>query len=368
MKKWNWQLKDWPNFTYNKERLTKLEADFLHSSGVFFGIHKHLNKQDKESLRVELLSDEALKTSEIEGEILNRDSLQSSIRRNFGLITDRRKIPPSEKGISDVMVDLYKNSADKLNHESLFRWHKMITNGRYDLQDIGRYRTHEDAMQIVSGNIYDSRVHFEAPLSKNVKKEMNDFVDWFNKSEKKLPALTRAGIAHFYFVTIHPFEDGNGRIARALAIKALSQSLNRSILTSLSTIIQKNKRKYYDALQSGNQSIEIGEWLEYFAKTFLESQTHTQNTIEFLIRKTQLYATLRDQLNERQEKILAKMFNAGLEGFKGGLSAENYITITKTSRATATRDLQDLVEKGALIRTGEFKGVRYSLNLKPETK
>lgn len=368
MKKWNWQLKDWPRFTYDSDKLRKFESDFLYSSGTAFGAYKHLNKQDQETLTVELISDEAFKTSEIEGEILNRDSLQSSIRRNFGLTSDRRKIPPTEKGISDVMVDLYKNFADKLTHSSLFEWHKMVTNGRYDLKNIGSYRAHADAMQIISGNIDKPKIHFEAPPSKVVKKEMNQFVNWFNDSAESgknpLPPLIRAGIVHSYFVTIHPFEDGNGRMARALAIKALSQSLRQPILTSLSTVIQKNKRKYYDALQTANKNNNITKWLEYFSQTFLESQNHTQRSIEFLIQKAKIYESLRDRLNERQEKVLARMFSDGLEGFKDGLRAENYIKITKTSQPTATRDLQDLVEKKALTKTGTLKKTRYFLNIK----
>ena len=363
--KWNWQKKDWPKFTYQKTEIEKFEKDFLYASGLDFGVYKHLTATDQETLRIELVSNEALLTSEIEGEILNRDSLQSSIRRNFGLATDHRKIPPAEKGIADIMTDLYKNFAKKLTHENLFEWHEMLTNGRRDLKNIGKYRTYDDPMQIVSGRLDEPKIHFEAPPSKSVKKEMNDFVAWFNESKNSPPPLTRAAIAHLYFISIHPFEDGNGRIARALTIKALSQSLNRPLLTSLSTIIQSNRKKYYDALEAGNKSNEITNWLIYFAKTFLESQSYTQSSIEFLITKTKLYESLRDQLNQRQEKVLKRMFEKGINGFEGGLSAENYIAITKTSRPTATRDLQDLVEKKALVRSGNLKGTRYYLNLEP---
>ena len=243
----------------------------------------------------------------------------------------------------------------------------MLTNGRRDLQDIDRYRTHDDAMQIVSGNLFEPKVHYEAPPSSIVKKEMSDFIDWFNDSvatgKNPLPALTRAGIAYHYFVSIHPFEDGNGRIARALSIKALSQSINQPILTSLSTIIQNNKKKYYDSLEENSKTNEITKWLIYFAETFLESQNHTQKLIEFLINKAKIYQSLQGQVNERQEKILALMFREGFSGFKGGLSAQNYIAITKTSQSTATRDLQDLVDKNAFIKTVEFKSTRYFLNI-----
>ena len=361
--RWNWQQKDWPNFHYKKQEIEKLEAEFLYVSGFSFGAYQHLNQQDQENLTIELISDEALKTSEIEGEALNRDSLQSSIRRNFGLTFDNRKIPAAEKGIADMMTDLYKNFDDKLTHKTLFKWHKMLTNGRNDLQNIGKYRSHDDPMQIVSGKIYEPKIHFEAPPSKIIKKEMDEFISWFNGS-KSLAPLTRAAIAHLYFVSIHPFEDGNGRIARALSIKAASQSIKQPLLTSLSTIVQKNRKKYYDSLESNSYNNEITNWLIYFSKTFLESQNYTQKLIEFILQKAKLYEALQDQLNERQDKVLKRIFLEGLDGFEGGLSAENYIKITKTSKATATRDLQDLVEKKGLIKTGELKGTRYFLNIK----
>jgi Fic family protein len=202
-----------------------------------------------------------------------------------------------------------------------------------------------------------------------MEKEMEGFVNWFNDTARgntALPALTRAGIAHLYFVTIHPFEDGNGRIARALAQKVLSQALGQPTLIALSQTIQKNRKSYYEALQRAGRDNEITAWLVYFTDTILAAQETTQRMIDFLIQKTKLYDKVKDQLNERQEKALTRIFSEGLDGFKGGLSAENYISITGAARATATRDLQDLVEKGILIRTGALKSTRYHLNI--ETK
>ena len=367
MTTWNWQKKDWPDFTFDALELSKMERDFLYSSGALFAVYQHLDLPDIESMRIQIIADEALKTSEIEGEILNRDSLQSSIRRNFGLKTDHKKIPPAEQGIAAMMVDLYKNFSEKLTHEALFQWHKMLMNDRSDLDYIGKYRTHKEAMQVVSNNMYDAQVHFEAPPSSRMKSEMNKFISWFNDSapngKSPLPALTRAGIAHFYFVMIHPFEDGNGRIGRSLAIKALSQSLNQPLLTSLSTIIQKHKKKYYDTLETNNKNNEITSYLKYFSETFLESQDYTRKLIDFLIAKTKLYQACIEFLNERQEKTLERIFREGIEGFEGGLSAEKYLAITKTSRATATRDLQELLELKVLKKTGEGRWTRYFLNL-----
>ncbi len=162
---WNWQQEDWPEFRYDASKLDAFEAAFLRQSGVFSGAVKHVGDEDRQQLTVELISDEALKTSEIEGEFLNRDSLQSSIRRNFGLASDNRKIPPAEQGISQMMVDLYRHFDAPLTDKLLFHWHEMLMNGRRDMKDIGRYRTDESPMQVVSGPLHAPKVHFEAPPS-----------------------------------------------------------------------------------------------------------------------------------------------------------------------------------------------------------
>jgi Fic family protein len=369
-KRWNWQQSDWPRFRFDKRALEEREAKFLLQSGLLLGALLHMRDDDKSALTVDLISNEALKTSEIEGEYLNRESVQSSIRRNFGLATHARRIPAAEQGIADMMVDLYRSFAEPLTHETMFRWHGMLTAGRRDLKNIAAYRTHDEPMQIVSGPIGNEKVHFEAPPSSEMEKEMNAFVSWFNdtgpRGNAALPPLTRASIAHLYFVTIHPFEDGNGRIARALAEKVLSQALGQPTLIALSQTIQKNQKSYYEALQRSNRNNEITAWLLYFADTVLQGQDTTHRMIDFLIQKTKLYDKVSGQLNERQEKALARIFREGLEGFKGGLSAENYISITGAARATATRDLQDLVDKGVLLRTGALKSTRYHLNI--ETK
>jgi len=365
--KWNWQQNDWPEFRYDASALIKLESRFLRQSGMLQGTLKHIGEDDKIRLTIDLMSTEAINTSEIEGEILNRDSVQSSIRRNFGLDTDNRRIPPAEQGIAEMMVDLYRTFDEPVSHSKLFTWHKMLTSGRRDLIDIGRYRTHEDAMQVVSDVLHEPKIHFEAPPSKGMNSEMEKFIDWFNgcapDAKNPLPALTRAGIAHLYFVCVHPFEDGNGRIGRAISEIALSQFLGQPTLLALSYTIQNAKKAYYRNLELSNKDLEITDWLQYFAETVLEAQSYSQRLIDFLIAKIHFYDRLRDQLNERQDKVVARMFKEGLEGFKGGLNADNYISITETSRATATRDLQDLVENGALLRTGERKHTRYWLNI-----
>jgi len=365
--KWNWEHPNWPAFEYDDAPLASLEDRFLTSSGILLGSYKHLDNDEKMELTAELMSEDALKTSEIEGEFLNRDSIQSSIRRQFGLQSDPRTVPPSEQGIAEMSVQVYKTWDEPLSSETLFKWHTMLASGRTDLKDVGCYRTSDDPIQVVSGPVGRQRVHFEGPPSAKVIKEMDRYIEWFRKTapkgEESLPALTRAGIAHVYFESIHPFEDGNGRVGRAISEKSLSQSIGQPTLVALARTIEARRKAYYAALERVNRGLDITEWLCYFAETILEAQAYTIRCVEFLIEKARFYDRLGSDLNLRQQKVLARMFAEGLEGFKGGLSAENYISITRTSASTATRDLQDLVAKGALRRTGERRYSRYHLDI-----
>ena len=362
---WNWEQNSWPDFTYQPEPLRELEEQLLVGSGMLSGAFKHLDEQDASHIRVEIISNEAIKTSEIEGEYLDRDSVQSSIRRHFGLQTDAAQAPPAEQGVADMMLDLYRRFQEPITHDLLYGWHRMLMSGRNDLADIGCYRTGN--VQVVSGPVYNRRVHFEAPFPERVMPEMKGFIQWFNSTSANgktaLPALTRAGIAHLRFVCIHPFEDGNGRIGRAVAEKALAQCLGKPTLIALSADIEKHREAYYDALGKTNKDNEITDFLLYFARTILQAQEDSLSQIEFLIEKAKMFDRLRGMLNQRQEKALLRIFREGPAGFTGGLTAQNYISITKATRPTATRDLTDLVSKGALIRKGERKHTRYYLNL-----
>lgn len=364
---WNWERAGWPYFSYDSKVLEPLERQFLLQSGEFVGACKHMGANDQELLKIELISEEAVKTSEIEGEILDRDSVQSSLRRQFGLGEEAPGVTPAERGISKMMVDLYQNFAAPLTDKTMFDWHAMLLAGNREIKVIGGYRTHTDAMQVVSGPMEKRTVHFEAPPSVRIPHEMKSFVAWFNDTapggKTPLPALTRAALVHLYFVCIHPFEDGNGRIGRALAEKSLAQNLGQPSLIALAYTIEHKRKDYYSALEGNNKDLEITGWMKYFASTILDAQNTTIKRVDFYVTKARFYERYRDALNERQSKVVARIFRQGIDGFEGGLSAENYIGISKTSRATATRDLQDLVEKGALIRTGELRHTRYFLNL-----
>ena len=362
---WNWRQPGWPNFSWDAVRRRKADEHFLIGTGVFAGTVKHLSASDQEQLTVEAISMEAVTTSEIEGEILDRTSVQSSIRRQFGLATDSRRVPAAEQGISEMMVDLYRSFGEPLSEDMLFSWHRLLFRDRGGLRDVGCYRTGHEAMEVVSGPIHAPRVHFEAPPSSRVPEEMARFVTWFNRTapagSKPLPALTRAGIAHLYFESIHPFEDGNGRIGRAIAEKALAQSFGQPTLIALAATILSRRKAYYAALEAANKGNEVTAWLSWFAGIVIEAQRRTTARVEFLIEKTRLLDRLRGQLNPRQEKALVRLLREGPEGVKGGLSAGNYVTITGASPASATRDLADLVDKGALFRVSERRHARYHI-------
>ena len=363
--RWNWQDPDWPNFRFNPTKLAAREGLFLRQSGVVVGTVRHVPDEERMLLVIELMSTEALKTSEIEGEILDRESVQSSLRRQFGLRGDTRRAPPAEEGIAQMLGELYSRWSDPLDDATLFRWHRWLMQERTDLRAVGEYRKHPEPMQVVSGRVEAPKIHFEAPPSETVAAEMTRFHRWFNATsptaENPQPALARAGLAHLYFESIHPFEDGNGRIGRAIAEKALAQAAGQPSLTALSLFLERRSKDYYAQLEKANKTLEIEPWLEWFANLVLAAQAHTLHGLDFLLANVRLMDRLRGQLNARQEKALSRLMRAGVDGFVGGLSASKYMALTGAPAATARRDLGHLVELGGLRRTGQLKGTRYWL-------
>jgi Fic family protein len=361
---WNWQLPDWPNFKYNKELIRSTEKEFLLRVGGSAAFLKKVEKNEYDQFLVEILSQEGFESSKIEGELLDRERLQSSIKKNFGLTTANIKENKKEKGMAELLHDVYQTYADELNHEMLWRWHSILFKGNNKFEEVGQYRTQSEPMQIVSGRYDRQRVYFVAPPSDSVYEEMEIFIKWCNSSKNTEMVLGRAAIAHVYFESIHPFEDGNGRIGRILVEKILSQELGRPALIAISQTLEKNKKEYYTQLEGCNKSLEASRWVEFFAKAVLESEKNAMKLLNFLMEKSRIFETLRDKINPRQEKVLLKLFESGPEGFVGGFSSEKYISITKTSRATATRDLSELVELNILTKTGKLRQTRYWLNIK----
>lgn len=364
---WNWQLSEWPQFARDRQKLAAREARFLEQSGVLIGASRHISDDDRISLSVSVMSMEAIDTSQIEGETLDRESVQSSIQRALGLKASQRTAQPAESGIAEMMVDLLQTTGDPVSDTMLHRWHEKMLSGRRDLQNIGAYRSHDEPMQIISGASYAPKVHFEAPPTSAVPDQMTAFIGWFNSTApsgaEPLMPIERAGLAHLWFECIHPYEDGNGRIGRAISEKALAQGRQRPVFTSLAGALLRHRKDYYLELELASRTLNADRWLDWFADIALEAQDRSRRQVDFMLAKTRLFDRLEGQLNERQEKALLRMFAEGIDGFRGGLSAKNYMTITGAPTATATRDLADMVKKGALIRQGELKATRYFLNL-----
>ncbi|WP_199556456.1 Fic family protein [Sandaracinobacteroides hominis] len=365
--RWNWQQPDWPQFTYDAEALRLQEQQFLKGAGIVLGAMAHLDGEDRQGLMIAMIAEEAVDSSAIEGEFLDRASVQSSVAQHLGIKADVRRASAAEAGAAQLMALLYRSYATPLSEEVLCQWHATLLNGRRDLKDVGAYRTHADPMQIVSGAVYAPKVHFEAPPSERVPDEMASFIRWFNESgpagPRPVSALARAGIAHLWFETIHPFEDGNGRLGRALAEKALAQSVDAPVVTALAQTIQRNRKAYYEQLHRASLSNVTDGWLGWFATAVLAAQERSRRSVEFIIAKARLLDRLAGRINARQERALLRMFAEGIDGFKGGLSASNYRTITDATSATATRDLAELVEMGALRKQGQLRYTRYHLEL-----
>ncbi len=359
---WNWDFPDWPKFTYNNDQIASKDKQFFLELGKSSALLKTIDKPDYQKFVIEILSTEGIESSKIENEILDRESLQSSIRQHLGLKTpslDRNK----ESGMAKLIYHVYESFNQPLTHEMIGQWHYELFNDHSHIETIGKYRTHTEPMQIVSSRYDFRKVFFEAPPSDKVHDEMTSFINWFNSKEHHESLLGRTSIAHVYFESIHPFEDGNGRIGRLLVEKMLSESVGRPVLIAVSKTLEQHKKEYYAALEHCNRSLNATLWVDYFSNAILQAQEESMELLYFLIAKAKMFTMLQGQINQRQEKVLLRMFAEGKPGFKGGLSAENYIAITKTSKATATRDLSDLVEKLALLKTGELRHTRYFLNL-----
>lgn len=364
---YNWQQSNWPHFKYNLKDIEDILFAFAERVGRVGGLLEGLPEDDRNEAMIDIMVAEAIKTSEIEGEYLSRQDVLSSIRNNLGLGHAPQSHDKRAEGIAQLMIDVRNSYAEKLTQKKLFSWHAMVMKGTKRVK-AGTWRTHKEPMQVISGPIGKEKIHFEAPPSKTVPKEMTAFFKWFNetgpggKAEIK-KAVVRSAIAHLYFETIHPFEDGNGRVGRALSEKALSQGMGRPVLMSLSKTIEANKKDYYDALKEGQRSNEITSWIAYFSNLVLTAQIQAEEEIDFTLRKTKFFDKFQNDLNERQVKVIKRMLEEGLKGFTGGMSAKKYIAITQTSKPTATRDLQDLVEKGIFKTSGGGRSTRYEINV-----
>ena len=365
---YNWQQKNWPRFSYNLQEIEDLLFAFAEETGHLTGFLKSMPEDMQQEAIINMMVAEAIKTSEIEGEYFSREDVVSSIRNNLGINETPAKIKDKKaQGAGQLMVEVRNTFEAPLTEEVLFNWHQILMN-QYTKINVGEWRSHKEPMQVISGAIGKEKIHFEAPPSSNVAHEMQQFIKWFNDTApgataaiKKAPV--RSAIAHIYFESIHPFEDGNGRIGRAIAEKALSQTIGRPVLLSLSQTIEADKKPYYTALENGQLSNELTCWVKYFVGIILTAQLQAKELIAFTLKKTKFFDQFKEELNGRQLKAIRRMLEEP-GGFKGAMTANKYISITKTSKATATRDLQLLVNLGVVEVVGGGRSTNYHLKMR----
>lgn len=361
------QLKEWPDFQWNRERISTLLAEVRYRQGRLLGHMEGLGFRLKEEATLQTLTMDVLKSSEIEGEILNPDQVRSSIARRLGM--DVAGLVPSDRnveGVVEMMLDATQQYTMPLTDERLFGWHaSLFPTGRSGMHKIvvGGWRDNakNDPMQVVSGAMGREKVHFQAPDADLLDKEMSQFLDWFNTEERLDPVL-KAAIAHLWFVTIHPFDDGNGRITRAITDMQLSRADgSRQRFYSMSAQIRIERNSYYDILErTQKDTLDITAWLDWFLTCLNRAITATDDTLAAVIRKARFWENPAAQsINERQRLMLNKL----LDGFHGKLTSSKWATIAKCSQDTASRDIQDLIERGLLVKeTAGGRSTSYILN------
>jgi Fic family protein len=351
-----YELQDWPRFHWSRERLAELLADVRHQQGRLTGHMEALGFNLRQEAVLQTLTADVLKSSEIEGENLDAEQVRSSIARRLGM--DIGALKPADRnveGVVEMMLDATRHYAQPLTAERLFAWHaSMFPTGRSGMHRIrvGAWRDDRTGpMEVVSGSLGNEHVHFQAPPAAGLEGEMRVFLDWFNANADIDPVL-KAGLAHLWFVTIHPFDDGNGRIARALADMALARSEDSpQRFYSMSTQIREERTVYYDILEETQKgTMEVTPWMDWFLACLRRAVDGAQITLSVVLAKARFWESVQGvALTERQARVL----NHVLDGLEGNLTTSKYAKLAKCSQDTALRDILDLVERGILVRNPE---------------
>lgn len=360
-----YQQKNWPNFSWDINQIAFLLTSVRHKQGKLTGRMMSLGLDLQNEAMLQTITQDVLKTSEIEGEHFNTDQVRSSVAQKLGM--DIGGSIPADRhveGVVDMLLDATQHYERHLDDERLFGWHAaMFPTGRSGINKItvGSWRTPETgAMQVVSGAMGKELVHFEAPLSENVPKEMDVFFDWFN-SKVQLDPVLKAAIAHLWFVTIHPFDDGNGRIARAITDLQLARSdESKQRFYSMSAQIQNERKKYYEILENTQKGdLEITKWLHWFLSCLERALFHAEESLNSVLNKANYWNFLNTKsLNDRQKQMMNKL----LDGFDGKLNTSKWAKITKVSTDTALRDIQNLENQGVLVKqAGGGRSTSYEL-------
>ena len=360
-----YEQSDWPQFKWNAEKLLNLLTEVRNIQGHVVGKMGALGFDLKNQANLEILTQDVLKSTEIEGELLNPDQVRSSVARRLGL--DISGLVHSDRnvdGVVEMMIDATENFDKPLNKDRLFAWHNALFpaaySGMYKVL-VGQWRDDSTGpMQVVSGPMGKEKVHYQAPPASSLEAEMERFIEWINHRQD-IDLVMKAAISHLWFVTLHPFEDGNGRIARAITDMNLAESDNQSYrFYSMSSQIRNERKQYYELLektQKGN--LDITDWLEWFLNCLLHALKSSETILERVIFKHNFWMSNSSSIkNERQRKLLNKL----LDGFDGKLTSSKWAKIGKCSQDTAARDIQDLIGKRILYKLpGGGRSTGYDL-------
>jgi Fic family protein len=367
---WIWQSATWPKLRFDWETLAPGLARARFQQGRLLGLAEAIGSAELSLVQGDIWSGEAVATAAIEGEELDLKTVRSSVARRLGIARDpTAPVREDVEGLLDIMEDAAGNWDSELSEERLFRWQgALFPRGYSSLRSLatGRYRIHDEPMQIVSGPVDRETVHYEAPPSNVVPVEMRKFLDWFNASRNTSEGngIARAGIAHVWFESIHPFEDGNGRVGRAIVDMALAQEAQFPYrLHGVSMELQRQQSAYYDALNAAQRGDgDITNWLRWFIDTFVTASQMSVRLIDESLIRARFWSEHRGvAVNARQRKVLDKLLEAGPGRFEGGMTPRKYVSLTHASAVTASRDLAELVAHGLLVRAGSGRSTRYDL-------
>lgn len=366
--KYIWQNNHWTDFAWQSDALLPLLGKARQTQGKILTRVKSLGLALTHEAQAEVLTEEAVKTSAIEGEVLNRDSVRSSVARHLGL--PHAGLPRSGRpvdGLVEILLDATRNYARPLTSQRLKGWQAaLFPTGYSGLRKIRAGNWRDTDVQVVSGPVGRERIHFQAPPGERVDQEIKNFLVWWEKSPGNTEGFLRAAIAHFWFVTIHPFEDGNGRVARALTDMALAQDEKLPArFYSLSSQIMEERNAYYAVLEKCSKGgSDITAWLEWFLGCLIRAMERSETIIAKVLAKVEFWQRhSQTTMNERQRKVVNRLLDAGVGQFQGGLTTRKYVSLAKTSRATAFREIADLVEKKVLVQDPKSKGRNVSYEL-----
>jgi Fic family protein len=372
---WIWQQPDWPNFHWHRDRLAGLLRACSQAQGQLLGMLGAVGTDASAQTELDALLQNIITSSAIEGEQLNVGSVRSSLAKRLGL-EDGQKVSQRSERLAELTLDATQRHQTKLTLERVLHWHTLLFPAQGNLLSqriqVGALRG-DEAMQVVSGRIDRPTVHFEAPPREGLQAQLDAFFDWFNRSQSdaSLDPLLRAGLAHFWFVTLHPFDDGNGRLTRVITDLALAQAENQAVrFYAMSASILAARPDYYRILEvSQKDGLDVTPWLEWFLQTLLHSLQRAIQRIDRVLAKARFWQEHReDGLSAEQVKVLNRLLDGSLlaekPGFEGGISAAQYQAVAKVSKATATRHLADLLEKGCLHKlAGGGRSTRYQVQI-----